>query len=293
MNIVVCVRWLTSPDSPIRVEDGSIKDRGLCHVVNPYDLMAVEEAVRLRDLGAKGEVVLVSMGPSPAKEGLRRCFAIGADKGIILWDTAFEGSDSYATALVLAEAIRHLGYDLILCGQRAVDVEAGQVGAILAEFLNIPMISAVVKIDIDSNHNQIIAHRKLQRGNREVVEASLPTLLTVAFGLNRPRYPNLRAVFAAQRKQIKECNLNGLSLDSEQVGVKGSKTKIMVHLSPKPKPKKLFTPDSNLSSGERMRLIMSGGAAQKQGNLLQGNPEHIASNIARFLSERSLLSSKG
>jgi len=289
MNIVVCVKWVISTDSAIKVESGTIKDRGLYHVVNLYDLIAVEEAVRLKELHNGGEVILVGMGPPSAERGLRRCLAIGADKGIILWDTACENSDSYATALILAEAIRRLSYDLVLCGQKAIDVEEGWVGAILAEFLNIPIITAAIKIDIASDGGKVIVHRKLERGNREIVETNLPALLTVETGLNTPRYPSLRAIFAAQRKEVKEYNLKALNLNLEQVGVKGSKTKIVAHLPPRPKPKKLFTPDSSLSAAERLRLIMSGGVTQKQGNLLEGNPEYIASNIARFLSEQKLL----
>ena len=289
MNIVVCVKWVISNDNAIKVESGTIKDRGLYHVVNPYDLIAVDEAVRLKELRNKGEVILVGMGPPSAERGLRRCLAIGADRGIILWDTTCENSDSYATALILAEAIRRLNYDLVLCGQKAVDVEEGWVGAILAEFLNIPMITAVTKIDIASDGDNVVVHRKLEKGDREEVEANLPALLTVETGLNEPRYPSLRAIFGAQRKEIKEYNLKALNLNLQQVGVKGSKTKIVAYSSPRPKPKKLFTPDSSLSAAERISLIMSGGVTQKQGNLLQGDPEYIASNVVRFLSKQKLL----
>jgi len=126
MNIVVCVKWVISADNAIKAENGTLQDRGLYYVVNPHDLMAVEEAVRLNEQHPGGEVVLVCLGPPSAERGLRRCLAMGADKGMILWDTAFEGSDSYATALVLAAAIKNLSYDLVLCGQKAADLESGQ-----------------------------------------------------------------------------------------------------------------------------------------------------------------------
>ena len=292
MNIVVCVKWVISADNAIKVENGTIRDRGLYYVVNPHDLIAVEEAVRLKELHPGGEVVLVCLGPPSAEGGLRRCLAMGADKGMILWDTAFEGSDSYATALVLAAAIRNLSYDLVLCGQKAADLESGQVGAILAELLNMPVVSAAIKTDITAENDKVIVHRKLPRGNREVVETSLPALLTVETGLNKPRYPNLRAVFAAQRKEITEYNLGALGLNPEQVGTRGGKTRIVAHLPPRPKPKKLFTPDSSLSAAERMRLVMTGGVTQKEGSLLEGKPDYIASNLVRFLSEQKLIPDK-
>lgn len=291
MNIVVCVKWIISTDNAIKIESGTIKDRGLHHVVNPCDLIAVEEAVRLKELHAGSEVVLVCVGPPSAKQGLRRCFAIGADRGIILWDTAFEHSDGYATAIILAGAIKHLNYDLVLCGQKAADVEEEQVGATLAEFLNIPMISACIKVDIDSGGHKVIVHRKLQRGDREIVETNPPALLTVELGLNKPRYPTLRAILNAQRKKIQEYDLKALGLSHDEVGSRGSKTRVAAISPPKPRPKKLFTPDSNLSAAERRRLIMSGGVKQKQGNLLEGNPEYIASNVVRFLGEQKFLPS--
>ena len=289
MNIIVCVKWIISTDSAIRVEHGGIKDRGIYHVVNPHDLIAVEKAVRLRALCKQGEITIVCLGPSSAEDGLRRCFAIGADKGAILWDTAFESSDSYATALILAKAISRLDYDIILCGQKASDTEEGQIGTILAEFLNIPMISSAIKIELSPSFKKVTIHRKLEKGNREVVETDLPALITVETGLNKPRYPNLRAIFAAERKEIKQYNLETLGLSYEEVGLRGSKTRVIALSVPKPRPKKLFIPDSSLSAAERMRLIMTGGVTKKQGNLLEGEPRYIASNLARFLSEQKLL----
>lgn len=287
MNIVVCVKWVISPDNTIKVDGNAIKNKGLYYVVNPCDLVAVEEAVRLKESHGQGEVILLSMGPPLAKEGLRHCLAIGTNRGIILSDPAFEGSDSYATATVLSEAIKGLDYNLVLCGHRAADVEEGQVGAILGEFLGIPVITSAIEIKLASD-NKITVHRRLERGNREVVEANLPALVTVETGLNKPRYPRLRDIYAAQRKEIKDYDLKALNLNPEQVGARGSKVRLLAHLPPRPKPKKIFTPDSSLSAAERMRLIMSGGVKKKQSNLIEGKPDYIASNVARFLTEQKL-----
>jgi electron transfer flavoprotein beta subunit len=288
MNIVVCVKWTISTDSTIKIESGTMKDRGLYHVVNPYDLIAVEEAVRLKERQPGSEVILVCAGSPSAEQGLRRCLALGADKGIILWDTAFEHSDGYATAKILARAIERLDYDLVLCGQKAADTEDEQVWAVLAEFLNIPMISACVKTDI-ANGCEVTVHRKLQKGNREIVVTNTPVLLAVELGLNKPRYPTLHAVLNAQRKKIQEYNLSALGLTPEEVGTMGSKTRRTALTPPRPRPKKLFTPDSSLSAAERMRLIMTGGVKQKQSNLLEGDPKYLASNLARFLDEQNFL----
>jgi electron transfer flavoprotein beta subunit len=289
MNIAVCAKWVIGSENAIKVENGAIKDRGIYHVVNPYDLIAVEEAIRLRDLQDSGEVIVVSMGSPGAEKGLRKCLALGADRGILLCDAAFEGSDSYTTALVLSKAIASLEYDLVLCGDRAVDTEAGQVGSMIAEILGIPVISKVVKIEASAGGKEVTVYRKLEKGNREIVEVNLPVLLTVETGLNKPKYPNLRAIFAAQSKEVKEYDLKALGLSEEEIGSEKVRTRVTALATPKPRPKKMFTPDSQLSAEERLRLLMSGGVTQKQGDMLEGDLDNMASNVVKFLNENKLL----
>lgn len=277
MNIVVCVKWVPDNDSPIKIENGVVKS--LCYVVNPCDLVAVEEAVRLKERHGPGEVTLICTGGPLAKKGLRRCLAIGADRAILLY-TGFDNWDSHATATILAKAISWLKHDLVLCGERAIDTEAGQVGAILAATLDIPMISSAMKVDVSPDGKKVLVHRKLQRGNRDVVEASLPALLTVESGLNKPRYPGFRAIQAAERKEIEEKALNLID-----EGARASKTRIVSFSLFRQKPKKIFTPDSRLSPQERMQLVMSGGVTEKKGDLLQGNVRDLALNVVGFLTE--------
>ena len=288
MNIVVCVKWVINADCAIKVENGVIRERGLYYVVNPYDLVAVEEAIRIKEMHG-GEVTAICMGPPQAEKAMRSCLAIGVDKGIMLRDAAFDSSDSYATAVILAEAIKPLKYDLVLCGQKAVDTEDGQVGALLSGFLGITMVSAAVKVDISSPGTKVTVHRKLEKGNREVVETGLPLVLTVEAGLNKPRYPSLRAILAARRQEITSYDMKALDLSPEQVGTKGSKTKIEAYSAPKPRLKKVFTPSDDLSPEERIQALMTGGMAQKKSEFLEGNPENVASTLVQFLEEEKFL----
>lgn len=287
MNIIVCVKWVLSADCAIKVENGAIKERGIYYVVNPCDLAAVEEAVRLKEKHG-GKVTVISAGPPQAEEAVRACFAIGADKGIRLWDDTFNGSDSYATALILARAIKPLKYDLVLCGQKAADIEAGQVGAILADMLGIPVVSAAIEITV-AEEGKVTVQRKLARGNREVVETALPLLLTVDISLNKPRYPRLRAVFAAQKKGVETHDLKSLGLAPGQVGIEGSMTIIEAFSPPKPKLKKVFTPSSDLSAEERIAALMSGGMTQKKSEFLEGNPDSVASTLLKFMQDEKFL----
>ncbi|MBI2831759.1 MAG: electron transfer flavoprotein subunit beta/FixA family protein [Chloroflexi bacterium] len=287
MNIIVCVKHVLSADCAIKVENGAINKRGLHYVVNPYDLTAVEEAVRLKESHG-GEVTVVCVGPSEAEETIRSCLAIGADKGIRLWDDAFEGSDSYVTAVILAQATKSLKYDLILCGQKAADTEGGQTGTILAEMLGIPVITAGVELSV-SEGGKVTIQRELEKGNREVVETTIPLLLTVETGLSKPRYPKLRAVFAARKKQVETRDMKSLGLAPEQVGIKGSKTMIEALSPPKPKLKKVFTPSSDLSAEERIAALMSGGMTRKESEFLEGSPDSVASTLLKFLQDEKFL----
>jgi len=240
MNIVVCVKQVVDTEHLTKIAGGNTIDApDLPRVVNTCDLVAVEEATQLKEKGIADEVIAVSMGPPSAEDALYRCLAMGADRALLLCDPAFEGSDSHATAVVLAKAISALDYGLILCGQKAFDTEAGQVGYYIAEMLAIPIISGVVKMDVRSDE-KVRLHRKLKGAYRELLEASLPALLGVGPVLNEPRYVSLRAISRAKRKEIKHYNMKGLGLSSGDVGQRGAKTKV-TSLS-RPRPKRFLSP---------------------------------------------------
>jgi electron transfer flavoprotein beta subunit len=290
MNIVVCVKQVADINIPIELETetGSIVKEELAYLVNPYDMLAVEAAVRIK-AKTNGQVILLSLGEPSAETALRKCLALGADRAILICDPALADSDGYATATVLAKAIAFFPYDLVLCGVRAIDTNAGQVGSAIAAMLDIALVIGVTKIEVPAEPKKAIIQRKLEGGNREVVETPLPALLTVEAGLNKPTYPGLPSVIAAQRGEIERYDIKGLGLSPNEVGPSGARTQT-VRLAPaKPRPKKIFTPDSNLPAAERMRLIMSGGIAERKGGLLEGEPAELASKLIQFLKQEKLL----
>ncbi len=291
MNIIVCVKPV--PDVSIISLDpktGLIDSDNMVYMVNPCDMAAVEEAVRMKERDSTSRVTLISLAPPSTKRLLRRCLAMGADEAKLLWDSRFNDLDSYATGVILARAIGGLQYDLILCGQKAVDTEAGQVGSVIAERLDLPLASRVVEIDISPDGKNASVESKLEKGNRAQVEVILPAVLAVEVDLNEPRYASLPSLMSGLRKDIKEYNLEALGLSPEEAVTEGAKTRTVALSPPKPRPKKVFTPDSSLSAEERLRLIMSGGVTQKQGDLLEGDPAKIASNVVQFLSEKKIVS---
>jgi electron transfer flavoprotein beta subunit len=200
VNIIACVKQVPDTETQIRVKpDGSgIDETGVKWVMNPYDEFGVEEALRLKEkIG--GEVTIVSLGPARALESIRTALAMGADKGIHINDPALDGADAYNTAMAMAAAIKSIPYDMIFCGQRAIDDDSGQVGSILAELLDIPQVTVVTKVDVDGNAVKVI--RPIE-GAQLLIESPLPCLITAQKGLNEPRYASLPGIMKAKKKPV-------------------------------------------------------------------------------------------
>lgn len=213
MDILVLLKQVPSTESMIEVAgDGvSIKTDDLKWVINPYDELAVEEALRLRE-AHDGVVTVLSVGRQKAAEAVRTALAMGADKGVLITDPALEGCDPLSTAKVLAAAAREMPFDLIIAGQRAVDDDAYMVGSAVAEILGIPGITMVVKEEIAEN---LIRCHKTIDGGVAVVEAPLPALITTQRGLNDPRYASLPGIMKAKKKPLDTKTLADLGFDPQ------------------------------------------------------------------------------
>lgn len=231
MNIVVCVKQVPDTASKINIKEGKVDTEGLEWVINPYDEYAIEEALLIKERLGKGKVTLITMGPERAKEALKSGLALGADEAIHLVDDAFEGSDPYATALVLARALEKIDYDIIFCGKQGVDEDHAQVGIALAEILGLPHVSVIVKLEISEDKNRAIAHREVE-GAKEMVQASLPAVFTAQKGLNEPRYPSLKGIMAVKKKTIVEWGGQELGVNPQEAGREAAKIKIVEAMTP-------------------------------------------------------------
>jgi electron transfer flavoprotein beta subunit len=204
MKIVVCMKRV--PDTAARIKiapDGrSIDASGIEWVVSPYDEIAVEKAIQIKEQLGAGEVVVVTLGPAEATKDLRTCLAMGADRAILL---KHPGSsldlDPLTVAEALADAIRPLQPDLILAGWKATDDDNAQVGQALSVLLDLPCLTFVSKLDLAGR--TITAHREVEGGVEEV-EAPLPAIVTVTRGVAEPRYASLKGIMAAKKKTIEE-----------------------------------------------------------------------------------------
>ncbi len=232
MNIIVCIKQV--PDTAevrINPETGTLIRDGVPSIINPFDMHAIEAGIQLREKTG-GRVTVLTMGPPQAESALRDAIAMGVDDALLLSDRAFAGSDTWATSHILSKAISKLGADVIICGKQAIDGDTAQVGPEVAEFLNIPHISYVRRID-DISEKTIKVQRLMDEGY-DVVESSLPVLLTVVKELNEPRLPSLKGKMAAKKAEVKKWGIADIGVEEIDIGLKGSPTRV----------KNIFTPEA-------------------------------------------------
>ncbi|HVN47619.1 MAG TPA: electron transfer flavoprotein subunit beta/FixA family protein [Bacteroidota bacterium] len=200
MKIAVCINHV--PDTAARIAVGSdgksIDKTGVTFVVNPYDEFAIEECLRLKEKNG-GEVVAISLGGDMHKETLRKAYAMGVDKAVLLKDET--PRDSFSVAYALANYLKELNPEIIFFGKQSVDGDDAAVGIMVAELLNLPSVSTIVKLDVAQG--KAIAEREIE-GGLEAVETTLPAVFTAQKGLNEPRYPSLKGIMQSKNKLIEE-----------------------------------------------------------------------------------------
>lgn len=265
MNIIVCVKQIPDPETPataFRVDEVHKKvvpAQGIAPVVSPYDTQAVEAALRIRDATGEGKITVVSIGPASARDVIKHALAMGADEGVLIDDPQlYDNPDPFVTAQVLTAAAKKIGeYDLILCGRAAADWDNGIAPSGIAELLGIPCVTVAKKVEAKNGH---IAVDKVLADGFETIEASRPCVVTISNELGDPRYPQLRQIMAAARKQVQVWTVDDLGLTAEQ-------------LQPKIVIEKLYIPvkQSNVE-------IIEGDTIEDQAN-----------NLARKLREAKLI----
>ncbi|MFC1963929.1 electron transfer flavoprotein subunit beta/FixA family protein [Chloroflexota bacterium] len=224
MNIIVCLKQVPDTTSvKIDPQTNTLVRQGIKNIINPLDTYALEEAVRLREKHG-GRVTALSMGPPQAEEMLREAISLGADEAILLSDRAFAGADTWATARTLAAAMKKIEHDLIICGRQTLDGDTGQVAPELAEMLQLPFIAYVSKIE-GINEGQLRTQRMVEEGH-EVLETTLPAVITVVKEINEPRLPSLRGVMKSKSAAIPAWTVSNLGLDPATVGLQGSFTQV-------------------------------------------------------------------
>jgi electron transfer flavoprotein beta subunit len=253
VNIVTCIKQVPDTETQIKIEASGkgIQTGDIKWVMNPYDEFGVEEALRLKEK-AGGKVTVIGVGPQRVVESLRTALAMGADEAIHVDDPAAEGGDALSVARLLAAAIKAVPFDLVFCGQRAVDDDNAQVGAALSELLQVPLLSVITKVELSDDKTKVKVNRPVE-GATWVYETSLPALITTQKGLNEPRYASLPGIMKAKKKPLAAKKLADLGLSPDQVGEAGAKIKI-----------KGLTPPPERKAGR----VIEGETPQEKGTIL-------------------------
>ncbi len=249
MKIAVCVKEVPDSTAEKKIDSSTLRlnresgDRTL----NPYDLNAVEQAVRLKEAAGDGEVVLVSMGPARALESMRKGLAMGADRAVLVSDDAAAGADLVATSYVLAKALERENPDLVLFGQQATDGDGAVLWAAVADRLRMPVISQISELEVTGG--QVTAKRQTEFGYDKIGTA-LPAVLAVSDALNEPRYPSLKGIMGAKKKPQDVLSLADIGAEAGRAGLAGSRTTVNALNDPP-------------SRGDNQKIDDDGSGAQK------------------------------
>jgi electron transfer flavoprotein beta subunit len=258
MKIAVCVKQVPDATVSKKIDPGTKRlDRSGEAALNPTDLNAVEEALRIKE-SQGGEVVLVSLGPAKAVESLRKALAMGADRAVLVSDEAAAGSDLLGTSHALAKALEREQADIVLFGQASNDGDGALLWAAVAERLRVPVVSQVAALTVEEG--SVSGKRQTEHGYDQI-RAPLPAVVAVSDAINEPRYPSLKGIMGAKTKPQETLTLSGLGVEADRAGEAGAKTTVL-ELAPPP------------SRGDSVKIEDDGSAAEK---------------ILEYLVERRLL----
>lgn len=290
MKIIICIKQVLDTRVPLVVNSSVMqKEPSPVYIMNPADRVALAKALEMKVSLAGGEITVITAGPARAEQVLRMALASGADEAIHLKDEVFEVSDAYTTALALSKVVKELGYTMILCGNRSLDIGAGQVPAFLAQLLGIPQVTGVMGLEIMSQ-GRVRLWRRLERGRRQVIECPLPALCAVDCSAGQPRYVSEFALKQTVERGIRTLMLADIGLTQTDVGPQSSLIRVVSLSPPKPRPKKIYIPDGSMSASQRMSYLLSSGLAKgKESNLLEGTADYLAKQVIEYLVKEGIL----
>ncbi|TCP32132.1 electron transfer flavoprotein beta subunit [Scopulibacillus darangshiensis] len=249
MNIYVIMKRTFDTEEKIAIENGEISDDGVNFIINPYDEYAIEEAIKLRD-DNDGEVTVVTVGEEEAEKELRTALAMGCDKAVLINNEDVEDYDQFSTTVILAKYFEDKEYDIILGGNVTMDNGTGQIGPRLAEKLGIAHVSTIV--DLKLKGEKLTVERDAE-GDAEVIEVSLPVIVTAQQGLNEPRYPSLPGIMKAKKKPLEVLELDDLDLDEDDA--EGLTESVEVFLPPEKAAGKVLEGDMEDQVQELVKLL--------------------------------------
>jgi electron transfer flavoprotein beta subunit len=261
MNIVVCIKQVPDvADVRIDPETNTLIREGVPSIINPFDLYAIEEAIRLKERMG-GEITVLTMGPPQAESALRTAVSMGADHAVLVSDRAFAGSDTLATSYALSMAIRKIeSVDLVICGKQAIDGDTAQVGPGISETLQWGFAAYVRKIE--ENRDGLLRLERLMDDGYDVLDVNLPAVITVVKEINQPRLPSLKGKMRAKKMEIPVWSAEEIGADPDRIGLKGSPTQVW----------KIFTPEF-----------------RKKGEIIEGEPREQVNRLVAEIRKLKII----
>lgn len=258
MKIVVCVKHVPDAQGDRGFAADTTTDReAVDGLLSELDEYAVEEALRLREAGEDIEVIALTVGPDDARDALKKALQMGADGAVLVSDEAVHGSDAVGTSLVVARALQHVGFDLVVTGMASTDGSMGVVPAMVAERLGVPQVTYASEVTLSATSVRI---RRDGDAASETVEASLPALVSVTDQVNEPRYPSFKGIMAAKKKPVTELTLADIGVDASEVGLDAAWAKAVEATARPAKQAGTVVVDSGGDGAERLVEFL---AAQK------------------------------
>lgn len=257
LTIIVCIKQVPdTADVKINPETNTLVREGVQSIINPFDMYAIEEAVRLKEQHG-GKTAVLTMGPPQAEAALREAISLGIDEGYLVSDRAFAGSDTLATSYSLACAIRKIGpFSLIICGKQASDGDTAQVGPGISTHLDVPQVTYVKKIE--EIKDGLMRLERMTEEGFDILQAPLPCLITVVKEINTPRVPSLKGIMRSKSAKIHLLNATQLDCETDRLGLKGSPTQVV----------KIFSPER-----------------KRGGEIFHGSPQEGALKLAEILKQ--------
>jgi electron transfer flavoprotein beta subunit len=288
MKIIVCLKEVV--DTSISLGYGQVSStlmqKGLAYRLNPNDVMALAEALKLKEKNPGSEIILISIGPERVEAYLREGLASGADKAIRIWQDEFEYLSPYLKSRLLTAAVSLAGADLVLTGAKSLDHASGLTGPLIAAWLNIPCVCETIGLQLDFKLQTVTATRNAKKGVREKVLAALPVGLAVAGSREKLPYVSLESMLVSQEAKI-DC-LKGADLGISMEELKREPTQIIGLSFPQPRPK---SPpfDSSLPAFYRILALLQGGISKRLGEMIQGQSNELADRIYDILLKEGFI----
>jgi electron transfer flavoprotein beta subunit len=224
VNIVVCMKQVpdTGVERSLNLSDSTVDRASVDGVINYFDEFAIEEGLKLKEANG-GEVTILTMGPEKASDSIRKALSMGADKAVHVIDDALAGSDVVESSLALAEALKVVGFDLVVFGCESTDARTGLVPAMVAERLGVPQLTLAGKVDVSGSEVTI---RRVTDNGVATVTGGLPVVVSVNEKINEPRYPTFKGIMAAKKKPVQTLTLSDLSLPADSVGLETAASQV-------------------------------------------------------------------